>query len=94
LNLDQQEAEWSEKQELTAISKASKIVYSSKWAADSAISDYQADADNVVVLPFGANLDNPPLAEEILSKNKCLLVVCYLWAKIGTGKGEILPFKL
>jgi glycosyltransferase involved in cell wall biosynthesis len=87
LNLDQQEAEWSEKQELTAISKASKIVYSSKWAADSAISDYQADADNVVVLPFGANLDNPPLAEEILSKKQMsscrLLFVGKDWHRKG-----------
>jgi glycosyltransferase involved in cell wall biosynthesis len=87
LNLEQREAEWSEKQELTAISKASKIVYSSQWAADSAISDYQADADNVVVLPFGANLDNPPLAKEILSKKQMspcrLLFVGKDWHRKG-----------
>jgi glycosyltransferase involved in cell wall biosynthesis len=87
LNLDKQESEWASKQESIAISKASKLVYSSKWAADSAICDYQADTDKVETFPFGANLDAPPLADEVLSKKQnsvCrLLFVGKEWYRKG-----------
>lgn len=81
LNFEPQEVEWKEKQDSIAISKASKLVFSSKWAADSAVSDYQADADNLVILPFGANLDNPPLADEVLTKKPTSL-----WRLLFVGK--------
>lgn len=68
LNLDSQEFLWADKQESTAIAKASRLVYSSEWAARSAIDDYQAKAEKVAVIPFGANLDAPPLVGEVLSK--------------------------
>lgn len=32
-------------------------IYSSEWAADSAIKDYGADPDKIKVVPFGANLN-------------------------------------
>jgi glycosyltransferase involved in cell wall biosynthesis len=90
LNLDQQEAEWAAKQELIALSKASRIVYPSKWVADSAIQDYQVEKAKVEIIPFGANLDVSPLAEAVLSKghnSPCrLLFVGKDWHRKG---GEI-----
>ncbi len=87
LELEPQEVEWASEQELIAISKASKLAYPSQWAANSAISDYQADAEKIEIIPFGANLDEPPLANEILSnKQKSpyrLLFVGRDWARKG-----------
>lgn len=42
--------------ELRAISKAWKIIYSSSWAAESAISFYKADKSKINIIDFGANL--------------------------------------
>lgn len=38
------------------------IVYSSQWAADSAIRDYNTDPEKVKVVPFGANLSTHPMS--------------------------------
>jgi glycosyltransferase involved in cell wall biosynthesis len=46
--------------ELNACRRAAGLVFSSQWAADSAIRDYGADPAKVHVVPFGANLENPP----------------------------------
>lgn len=87
LNLDRQETEWASKQEFAAISKASKLVYSSDWAANSAIADYQASADKVEIISFGANLDEPPSREKALSKQQTsvcrLLFVGKDWERKG-----------
>jgi glycosyltransferase involved in cell wall biosynthesis len=87
INLDKEEREWESKQESIAISKASKLVYSSEWAANSAISDYQADAAKIEVIPFGANLDEPPLATEVVSQKQTsscrLLFIGRDWSRKG-----------
>ena len=87
INLDKEEREWESKQESLAISKASKLVYSSEWAANSAISDYQADAAKIEIIPFGANLDEPPLATEVLSQKQTsscrLLFIGRDWSRKG-----------
>lgn len=87
LDLDEQEIEWGASQETIAISKASKLVYPSQWAADSASSDYKAKAGKIAIIPFGANLDAPPLAEEVLSKKQTsscrLLFVGKNWYRKG-----------
>jgi glycosyltransferase involved in cell wall biosynthesis len=93
LNLEQQEAEWLEKQESIAISKASKLVYSSKWAADSAIADYQADGKRIAILPFGANIDAPPLAKAALSNKKTAKCQLLFVAKDWQRKGGEIAFK-
>ncbi len=43
-----------------ALKKASVMIYSSAWAARSAIEDYGTDPAKVHVIPFGANLDGHP----------------------------------
>jgi glycosyltransferase involved in cell wall biosynthesis len=87
LNLEQQEIEWENQQELIAISKASKLVYPSEWAANSAICDYQAEASKIEIIPFGANLDAPPSSGEVLAKKQTstcrLLFVGRDWKRKG-----------
>lgn len=73
-----------------AIHKASALVYSSAWAAQSAIDDYHADPQNVHVVPMGANFDNAPPKDIIQQKKKSdrcrLLFVGVDWQRKG---GEI-----
>ena len=72
------------------IKKASALVYSSTWAADSAINDYHAEPKKVYVVPMGANFDNPPGADLVQHKKKSssckLLFVGVDWQRKG---GEI-----
>ncbi len=87
LNLDQQEIEWETKKELTAILKSTRLIYSSDWAAKSAVQDYHAEIDKVSVIPFGANLDRSPSEDEILLKKQtlkcCLLFIGKDWNRKG-----------
>jgi glycosyltransferase involved in cell wall biosynthesis len=73
--------------ELLGIGKAAELIYPSSWAARSAIDDYHADASRVHVVPFGANLDEPPSREEVLPappKGLCrLLFVGVDWEQKG-----------
>ena len=76
--------------ETLAIKKASLLVYSSTWAARSAVQDYQADPRKVHIIPLGANLENIPdtqVVEESKSSEYCrLLFVGVDWQRKG---GEI-----
>jgi glycosyltransferase involved in cell wall biosynthesis len=70
--------------------KASTLIYSSAWAAQSAINEYHIDPRKVYVVPMGANFDEPP-DEEIIERKKrsgiCkLLFVGVDWQRKG---GEI-----
>lgn len=51
--------------EQAAIARCDLLIFSSDWAADSAIHDYGADPRRVRVIPFGANLPDPPSAEAV-----------------------------
>lgn len=55
-NLSPEYIRMGHEQEAAAIAKASLCVYSADWAAKSAINDYGADPEKVVVIPFGANI--------------------------------------
>lgn len=48
-----------------AIANADLLLYTSQWAADSAIHHYGADPKKIRIVPFGANLDNPPSYESV-----------------------------
>ncbi|MEO8971539.1 MAG: glycosyltransferase family 4 protein [Ktedonobacteraceae bacterium] len=71
----------------TAINKASLLIYSSSWAAQSAIEDYGAKREKVHVVPMGANIDAAPAKERILSKknsDRCrLLFIGFDWQRKG-----------
>jgi glycosyltransferase involved in cell wall biosynthesis len=43
--------------EQTALSNARLAIYSSEWAADTALTNYRVDASKVKVVPFGANME-------------------------------------
>jgi glycosyltransferase involved in cell wall biosynthesis len=71
-DLSENESKWREKVELSAISKSRRLIYPSQWAAQSAINDYQGDVNQIKIIPYGANLDNPPEREEVLQRRKSL----------------------
>jgi glycosyltransferase involved in cell wall biosynthesis len=76
--------------EALAIQKASMLIYSSEWAARSAVEVYHADERHVHVIPYGANLEIPPAQEGILQKRRSgecrLLFMAVNWLRKG---GEI-----
>lgn len=51
--------------ERQAIARCALLIFSSDWAADSAIRDYGADPCRVRVVPFGANLSDPAGSAEV-----------------------------
>jgi glycosyltransferase involved in cell wall biosynthesis len=70
-----------------ALKKASAIIYSSAWAAGSAIKDYATNPAKVHVVPFGANLEHPPSREIALERKKSghcrLLFLGVEWQRKG-----------
>ncbi len=76
-----------------ALKKASAVIYSSTWAAHSAIGEYGADPAKVHVVPFGANLDEPPPREVVLARKKSercrLLFLGVEWVR----KGGVIAFE-
>jgi len=73
--------------EKSAIAKADLLIYPSKWAACSALNDYNADNLKINVIPLGANLDKVPSKEVILKRNisdKCRLLFLGIdWERKG-----------
>ncbi len=70
-----------------ALEKASAVIYSSAWAARSAVEDYGADPAKVHVISFGANLDEIPSREVALARklsDRCrLLFLSAEWVRKG-----------
>jgi glycosyltransferase involved in cell wall biosynthesis len=56
-NLSKEQINRKEQNEFISIQKSTKIIYSSHWAAQSAIKDYRADSSKIKIIPFGANID-------------------------------------
>lgn len=54
--------------ERKAFQNASKLLFSSPWAARSAIEDYGIDPQKVYAIFWGANIDHIPLRERALAK--------------------------
>ena len=73
-----------------AIKKADVLLYTSTWAARSAIEDYDADEQKVHVVTFGANFEKPPPKEIVQARKKSerckLLFIGVDWQRKG---GEI-----
>lgn len=73
--------------EALAINRASLLVYSTTWAARSAVQDYRADPRKVHVIHFGANLEKFPskqVVEERKRSRHCrLLFVGVDWQMKG-----------
>jgi glycosyltransferase involved in cell wall biosynthesis len=76
--------------ERLAIQKSQLAIYSSQWAAQTAIDFYQADPAKVKVVPFGANLGASPALDSVKDwvearpKNLCkLLLLGVDWVRKG-----------
>jgi glycosyltransferase involved in cell wall biosynthesis len=71
-----------------AVHKASMLIYSSAWAARSAVDQYHVDREKIHIVPFGANFEEPPAREVALSRKKSsqrcrLLLVGVNWDRKG-----------
>ena len=73
--------------EKLSLKKSELFIFSSHWAAESAINDYGVPADKVEVLPLGANMDFTPSANTIFDKEKnetlTLLYLAVDWERKG-----------
>lgn len=73
--------------EKAALNNSALSVFSSEWAARSAINDYHIDASKVSVVPMGPNLEQIPGRELALrprEKDKCrLLFIGVEWERKG-----------
>lgn len=72
-----------------AINKSKIVIVSSKWAANSVISDYHKLPENVKIIPYGANFDIIPNSDELIfqiPKTWKLFFVGVYWENKG---GEI-----
>lgn len=54
--------------ERAAYARASLLIFASKWAANSAVSDYGVAPAKIAVIPFGANFTHAPSREAVLEK--------------------------
>ncbi len=67
--------------------KSAHLIYSSKWAAQSAVKDYHMAADKMTVMPLAANMDtNPPRSIIFEKQNNTTLTLLYLaveWERKG-----------
>lgn len=64
-NLCQESLERGHLMERLALEKSSLAIYSSEWAAQTAIEYYKADSAKVRVVPFGANIESRKTIDEI-----------------------------
>ncbi|MBI4499828.1 MAG: glycosyltransferase family 4 protein [Gemmatimonadetes bacterium] len=73
--------------ERRAIQRAAVSVFSSQWAADSAVRTYGGDPSRVHALPYGANLDIIPERGSLISRKRqdlcTLLFVGSPWERKG-----------
>jgi glycosyltransferase involved in cell wall biosynthesis len=73
--------------ERRALRRSTAIVYSSQWAADSAIKDYGIPEDRIVLMTLGANMDRIPDRASIFEKEKnkrlTLLYLAVEWERKG-----------
>jgi glycosyltransferase involved in cell wall biosynthesis len=53
--------------EQSALDRCRLAIYSSEWAARSAITNYHISPDKIKIVPFGANIKNNPTSDDIKS---------------------------
>ncbi|MDQ3309727.1 MAG: glycosyltransferase family 4 protein, partial [Gemmatimonadota bacterium] len=61
-------ARGGEELEQRTLDRAAVALFSSDWAAESAVRDYGADPDKVHTVYIGANLPHPPAREQVLPR--------------------------
>lgn len=79
--------------ELAATRRADRIVYSSRWAADSAVRDYGVPRDHIVIAPYGSPLEparGDALARKLSTRLRLLWVGAHWERKGGAKAVEVL----
>jgi glycosyltransferase involved in cell wall biosynthesis len=73
--------------EKKALNKSRAIIYSSEWAAQSAVADYKVSPQKINIAPLGANIDAVPARDIIYEKEKnpelTLLYLAVEWERKG-----------
>jgi glycosyltransferase involved in cell wall biosynthesis len=73
--------------EKRSLEKSALIIYSSRWAAESAREDYHIPSNRIAVMPLGANMDFVPDRQGIYEKEKnpvlTLLFLAVEWERKG-----------
>ncbi|GGB16562.1 glycosyltransferase family 4 protein [Puia dinghuensis] len=73
--------------EKRSLEKSAAIIYSSQWAADSAVRDYGIPEDRIVLMTLGANMDRIPDRASIFEKEKnkrlTMLYLAVEWERKG-----------
>jgi glycosyltransferase involved in cell wall biosynthesis len=86
-NLSRAAQETMDRLERNTIARADLLLYPTEWAAESAIKDYGAEPARVHVIPWGANLEDPPDRDSVLGCRKpgpCrLLFIGVNWKEKG-----------
>lgn len=89
-NLCKRSIEDGNKMERLTLQKSALAIYSSDWAAQTAIDYYKVDKSKVKVVPFGANIEAKMSFEDIKNivnsrpRNKCkLLFIGVDWSRKG-----------
>jgi glycosyltransferase involved in cell wall biosynthesis len=92
-NLSKESIENGHQMEHSALSRCRLALYSSEWAAQTAIDNYQVDSSKVKVVPFGANIEHNRTLEDVKKSvtvrpsNSCnLLFLGVDWQRKG---GEV-----
>ncbi len=76
--------------EKRALRKSSLAIYSSRWAAKSAVKDYKISEGKLFVMPLGANMDIVPGCDVIFKKEQNeTLVLLYLAVEWERKGGDI-----
>ena len=79
--------------EKLSLKKSEVFIYSSHWAANSAINDYKIPKERVFIMPLGANMDDSPAPELVFTKeNNGQLTLLFL-AVDWDRKGGSIAFK-
>lgn len=83
-NLSTRHREICDRMEAAALQRAALVIYSSDWAAESAVKHYGVPAEKLAVVPFGANLIDPGPRERTTGEGRCkLLTVGTEWHRKG-----------
>lgn len=90
----QEEFNIYEQRELVAIIKSKLLIYSSQWAANSALEHYNAKAEQIKIIPFGANLDSAPDVAELHKRCQNMSPVRLLFVGVNwQRKGGMIAYE-
>jgi glycosyltransferase involved in cell wall biosynthesis len=89
-NLCRENVYWARKQERKALRRADLLLFSSEWAANSAVRHYGTSQEKVQLVPFGANIECTRTASDIelmiakRPRDRCrLLFMGKVWERKG-----------